>query len=72
MLVDLVSGRDVLMEGIVCAVNFTVVGSVAFEDDSVEVSVGSPMAFVVNSGTTDVSLASGKRNVLIVCVDDSC
>ena len=33
------SGRDVLMEGIVCTVNFTVVGSVTFDDDSAEVSV---------------------------------
>ena len=69
---DIVSGRDVLMEGIVCIVNFTVVGSVAFGHDSVEVSEESTIDFVVNSGTTDVSLASLKGNVPIVCVVDSC
>ena len=60
------------MKGIVCALDDAVVGSVAFEGKRVKVSVESPMAFVVHSGTTDVSLASEKRNVLIVCVDDSC
>ena len=59
------------MEGIVCTVNFTVMESFASEDDSVEDSVESTMDFAVNSGTTDVSLASLKGNVLIVGVVNS-
>ena len=59
------------MEGIVCTVNCTVVGLIVFDPDSVNVSVESTMNFVVNSGTTDVSLASLKGNVLIICVVDS-